>query len=151
MPSPYPMPSFHFQVEWGGTSINFTRVRNLAMRNTIIESRKGASPEYQKTVQPGGAVFENFFLERPVHQADNEFYDWWKETALFNEGGNPGSAFRRDLTISLLDDSHTPVVVWKIKSAIPVRLSYSDLDAEGSSLMMEVLEISSEGIRVENN
>ncbi|MCB0620623.1 MAG: phage tail protein, partial [Saprospiraceae bacterium] len=52
--------------------------------------------------------------------------------------------------ISLLNENHEPVVSWRIESAYPVRLSYSDLDAYGRGPLMETLEICCEGIRVVN-
>ena len=146
----YPLPNFHFMVEWGGAKIGFTRVRNLAMSNSPMAIRHGASPEYSNANAPTQRVFENFFLDRPVFRGDNEFYEWWRETVRFEEGGQKGSVYRRDITISLLNENHEPVVSWRIESAYPVRLSYSDLDAYGRGPLMETLEICCEGIRVVN-
>lgn len=44
----YPLPKFHFQVDWGGTQIGFTDVSGLDITNDPIEYRHGASPEYHK-------------------------------------------------------------------------------------------------------
>ncbi|MCB0684613.1 MAG: phage tail protein, partial [Saprospiraceae bacterium] len=48
----YPLPNFHFMVEWGGARIGFTRVRNLAMSNSPMAIRHGASPEYSNANAP---------------------------------------------------------------------------------------------------
>ena len=44
----YPLPKFHFRVEWGGTRIGFTEVTGLEVSTDVIEYRDGASPEYSK-------------------------------------------------------------------------------------------------------
>ena len=44
----YPLPKFHFQVEWGGAKIGFTEVTGLNVETDVIEYRDGASPEYHK-------------------------------------------------------------------------------------------------------
>lgn len=147
----YPLPRFHFQVQWGGTKIGFTRIRNLAMRNTPMELAHGATPQFSDTKSPTRVTYENFFLDRQVFKGDNEFFDWFKETRLFEEGGSTGSVFRRDITISLLGENHEPVFIWRIKNAYPVRLSYADLDAHSTEPMMETLEITCEGINVQTN
>ena len=138
--------NFHFTVEWGGAKLGFTKVRNLAMHYDIVDVRHAADPESGNHKVPAKQVFENFFLERTVWDSDNDFYDWWKSA---NDFSNP-DGFRRDLTISLLNSQHEPIVIWKVKDAIPVRLSYSDLDAHSKGVMHEILEIACEGIQVEN-
>ena len=146
----YPLPNFHFQVEMDGIQTNASKVRNLAMHIELIDSARGDSPALSDEKQPGRPVFENFFLERAVKNKNNEFFEWWESTRLFNEGGNKGSVFRRTMVIKLLNDEHNPVVVWTIVNAIPVRLSYSDLDAQGNSVLIETLEVACERIEVEN-
>ncbi|MBI1780434.1 MAG: phage tail protein [Sphingobacteriales bacterium] len=38
----YPMPAYHFSVEWGGTRIGFTEVTGLSMETEVIEYREGS-------------------------------------------------------------------------------------------------------------
>ena len=75
MASDYPLPKFHFQVEWGGTKIGFTEVSGLDFETEVIEYRHGASPEYNKTKQPGLTKFANITLKRGTFQTDNEYYE----------------------------------------------------------------------------
>ena len=44
----YPIPKFHFQVEWGGARIGFTEVTGLTIENEVIEYREGTSTESNK-------------------------------------------------------------------------------------------------------
>jgi len=144
MPADYPIQNFHFQVEWGGSRIGFSKVRNLGMGTHYIEYRQGASPEYQPMKIPGRQYFDNIILERGVFQGDNEFHQWWVNTRQFR------GPEKRDLTLSILNDAHEPIVVFKVKSAFPVRLRFSDLDAQANEIVIESVEITHEGLVVEH-
>ena len=146
----YPLPKFHFQVEWGGTKIGFTEVSGLDFETEVIEYRHGESKEYNKTKQPGLTKYSNITMKRGTFESDNEYYDWWKETKLFQEGNDTGSLYRRDLTISLLNENHEPVVTWKVKNAWPTKVQTTDLKADGNEVAIESIELVHEGLTVEN-
>lgn len=151
MASDYPLPKFHFQVEWGGTKIGFTEVSGLDVETEVIEYRQGASPEYFKTKQPGMQKYSNITLKRGTFQSDNEYFDWWKETKFFQEGNSTGSVYRRDITISLLNENHEPIVVWKVKNAWPTKIQSTDLKADGNEVAIESMELVHEGLVVQND
>lgn len=140
----YPLPKFHFQVEWGGTKISFTEVSGLDFETEVIEYRDGASPEYHKLKMPGMQKFSNITLKRGTFAGDNEYYQWWNTVKL-------NTIERRDLTISLLNENHEPVVVWKIKNAWPVKVQSTDLKADGNEVAIESMELVHEGLTVENS
>lgn len=146
MPADQPIQNYHFQVEWGGSKIGFSKVRNLGMGTYYHEYRHGASPEYQVTKIPARQYFDDIILERGVFQGDNEFYEWWKETQLFSSGD-----MRRDITISILNSEHEPIVIWRVKNAFPNRLRMSDLDAQSNGIAIELLEITHEGLTLMND
>ena len=137
----YPLPKFHFSVEWGGTNLSFTEVTGLNVQTEVIEYRAGASPEYHKVKMPGMQKFENITLKRGSFKGDNQFYDWWNTVQL-------NTIERRDLTIKLLNESHEPVVTWAVKNAWPVKVQSTDLKADGNEVAIETLEIAHEGLTV---
>jgi phage tail-like protein len=140
--SNYPLPKFHFQVEWGGARIGFTEVTGLGVETEMIEYREGSSPEYSKIKMPGLQKFSNITLKRGVFKSDNEFYDWWNTVAL-------NTIERRDIIISLLNESHQPVVVWKVKNAWPVKVQSPDLKSDGNEVAIESIELAHEGLSIE--
>jgi len=140
----YPLPKFHFQVEWGGANIGFTEVSGLDVQTDPIEYRDGASPEYVKTKMPGMQKFSNITLKRGTFQGDNEFYAWWNTVAL-------NTIERRDVTISLLNENHEPVIVWKVKSAWPIKVTSTDLKADGNEVAIESIELVHEGLVIQND
>jgi phage tail-like protein len=139
----YPIPKFHFQVEWGGSRIGFTEVSGLDITTEVMEYRDGASPEYSKIKMPGQRTFSNITLKRGTFAGDNEFYDWFNTVNL-------NQIERRDLTISLLNENHEPVVVWKVKNAWPSKVTPTDLNAEGNDVALETLELAHEGLTIQN-
>jgi phage tail-like protein len=142
--SNYPLPKFHFQVDWGGTRIGFSEVSGLDVETEVIEYRDGASPEYQKTKMPGMQKFSNITLKRGVFKSDNEYFNWWNTVAL-------NTIERRNITISLLNESHEPVVTWKIKNAWPVKVQSTDLKADGNEVAIESIELAHEGLTIQND
>ncbi|QHS63686.1 phage tail protein [Chitinophaga agri] len=143
----YPLPKFHFQVEWGGKNIGFTEVTGLTVETEAIEYRHGASPEYHKTKQPGLKKYSNITLKRGTFQSDNEYFDWWQETVFFQE---QNGKYRRNITISLLDEMHKPIIVWKVKNAWPIKVQSADLKADANEIAVESVELVHEGLVIEN-
>ncbi|MCB0582086.1 MAG: phage tail protein [Phaeodactylibacter sp.] len=137
----YPMPKFHFQVDWAGTRIGFTEVSGLDVETEVIEYREGHSPEYHKTKMPGMQKFGNITLKRGTMPKDNQYFEWWNTVRL-------NTIERRDLTISLLNENHEPVVTWQIKNAWPVKVQGTDLKADGNEVSIESMELAHEGMTV---
>jgi phage tail-like protein len=139
----YPLPKFHFQVEWGADSLAFTEVSGLDVETEVIEYRDGLSPEYFKRKMPGMQKFSNITLKRGTFQGDNDFRAWYNTITL-------NQVQRRDITISLLNEAHEPVVVWKVKNAWPIKVQATDLKADGNEVAIETMEIVHEGLVTEH-
>jgi len=143
MANEYPIPKFHFQVEWGGSKIGFTEVSGLDVEREVIEYRDGSSKEYSKLKMPGLTKFSNLTLKRGSFKKDNDFYQWWVSNKL-------ESVERRDITISLLNEEHTPIITWKVKNAWPSKIQPTDLKSDDNSIAIETMEIVHEGLTIEN-
>jgi phage tail-like protein len=143
MATNYPLVKFHFQVEWGGTKIGFTEVSGLDVETEIVEYRDGASPEYSKIKMPGMQKYSNLTLKRGTFKSDNEYFKWWNTVKL-------NTIERRDITISLLNEDHDPVVTWKVKSAWPTKIQSTDLKSDGNEVAIESMEIVHEGLVIQN-
>src|SRR6187401_419585 len=137
----YPIPKFHFQVQWGGERIGFTEVTGLDMQVEEIEYREGSSPEYSKIKMPGMHKFSNLTLKRGTIAGDSDFYKWVNEISLTK-------ITRRDIVISLLNETHTPVMTWRAKQAFPVKLQASDMKSDGNEVAIETIELAHEGLNL---
>jgi phage tail-like protein len=137
----YPLPKFHFLVQWGGERVGFTEVTGLDIQIEPIEYREGASLEYTKIKMPGLHKFSNITLKRGSMTNDSDFYKWINTISL-------NTVERRDVIISLLNEEHAPVMTWKAKNAFPVKVQASDLKADGNEVAIETIEIAHEGLNI---
>lgn len=144
MATMYPLVKFHFLVEWGGTKIGFTEISGLDVESEVVEYRDGANREFSKLKMPGMQKFSNITLKRGTFKSDNEYFEWWNTVQL-------NTIERRDITISLLNEAHDPVVVWKVKNAWPTKVQSTDLKADGNEVAIESIEIVHEGLIIQND
>ena len=139
----YPMITCHFQVEWGGTRTGFTEVSGLTIEREVVEYREGNSPEYKTIKMPGLEKCHTIVLKRGIMAGDHDFYNWMNTINL-------NTVERRDVTISLLNESHEPVMTWKVKNAWPIKVEGPLLKSDGSEVAIETLELAHEGITLLN-
>ena len=140
----YPIPVFHFKVEWGGKNVGFSEASGLTQELQLIEYRDGNSPDYSTIKMPGLHKYNNVTLKRGIIKGDNEFFKWLSTVKL-------NTIERRDLTISLLNEEHSPVMVWKARAAFPVKVEGPGLKASGNEVAIESIEIAHEGLTLQND
>jgi phage tail-like protein len=140
----YPIPVFHFRVEWGGKNIGFSEASGLTQEVQLIEYREGSSPDYSTIKMPGLRKYSNITLKRGVSKGDNDFFKWLNTVKL-------NTIERRDLTISLLNENHEPVMIWKAHNAFPVKVEGPGLKASGNEVAVESIEIAHEGLVLQND
>lgn len=143
MPEQYPLPAFHFTVDWGGERVGFSEVSGLTQENQAIEYREGSSPEFSSIKMPGLQKYSNVTLKRGIIKSDNEFFQWLSTIKM-------NTIERRDLVINLLNEEHEPVMVWKIHNAFPVKIEGPSLKASGNEVAIESIELAHEGLEVQN-
>lgn len=139
----YPLPKFHFQLDWGGTRVGFTEVTGLDFETQVIEYREGSNPAYHKTKQPGLTKYSDITLKRGTFLGDFEYFQQWKKTFMFQEGKE---TYRRDVHIKLLDEEHKPIITWSLAKAWPSKIQSTDLKADGNEVAIETLTLVHEGL-----
>jgi phage tail-like protein len=143
MPEQYPLPAFHFTVDWGGERVGFSEVSGLTQENQAIEYRDGSFPEFSSIKMPGLQKYSNVTLKRGIVKSDNEFFQWLSTIKM-------NTIERRDLVINLLNEEHEPVMVWKIHNAFPVKIEGPGLKATGNEVAIESIELAHEGLEIQN-
>jgi len=139
----YPLPKFHFLLDWGGTRVGFTEVTGLDFETQVIEYREGSNPAYHKSKQPGLTKYTDITLKRGTFLGDFDFFQQWKKTFLFQEGKEK---FRRTVHISLLDEEHTAIIAWTLANAWPSKIQSTDLKADGNEVAIETMTLVHEGL-----
>ncbi len=139
----YPLTGFHFTVKWSDDdeNVSFSEVSGLSVSTTPIEYREGANKEYTTYKMPGLKKYNNVILKRGTMASDNGFFDW------FNSIAN-NTVERRDITISLLNESHEPAVTWSLKNAFPIKYDGGSLNASDGKVVIESVELAYESFTV---
>lgn len=140
----YPIPVFHFTVQWGGNNVGFSEVSGLTQEVQVIEYREGSSPDYGPAKMPGLHKVNNITLKRGISKGDNDFFKFLTTISL-------NTVERRDITIMLLNEKHEPVMVWKVLQAWPVKVEGPSLKSTGNEVAVESIELAHEGLSLENS
>lgn len=85
--------------------------------------------------------YSDVILKRGVFASDTEYWDWIKTIRLTK-------VERRDVTVSILNEEHEPVMSWRIKNAWPKKVSGPILESEVNKVAIESLTVAHEGIKV---
>ncbi len=139
----WPLPKFHFEVKWDSNVMSFQEVSGLDIQSEEIKYRAGDSKVFSVVKMPGMVKFGNVTMKKGVFKGDNKFWDWLNQIKL-------NTIKRVPVTISLLDESSAPTMVWTLKNAWPTKISSTDLKAEGNEVAIESIEIVHEGLTITN-
>jgi phage tail-like protein len=139
----WPLPRFHFSVQWGNTVMSFQEVSGLDIEAQPIEYRHGNHPVFSKINMPGMAKNSSVTMKRGIFKSDQQFRDWYNKIQM-------NTIERVPVTISLLDESGAVAMVWTLNNAWPTKITGTDLRSEGNEGAIESLEISHEGLTMAN-
>src|SRR5882724_7898333 len=142
MAQEYPLPRFHFQVDWGGAKISFTEVTGLVMEREKIEYRHSDSKDFNKIGMPGMVKNSNFTMKRGTFERDRDYNVWMEDIA------NDRVDKRRDVTIRLLNEKHDTVAAWTAVRCFPVKVTAPDLKSDANEIAVESIEVAHEGLKL---
>ncbi|MDQ6891903.1 MAG: phage tail protein [Acidobacteriota bacterium] len=138
MPRQDPLRGFRFILEIDEiASGGFTRVKGLAREAKFESYREGGVNEYEHKLITQ-VSYPVLVLERGL--ALDDLWTWAQDAA-------DGNVTRKTLRIRLQDEANEKAWAWQIESAIPVKWTVSDLDAQTSPVVMESLELAHHGLR----
>ncbi|VAW71684.1 FIG00613894: hypothetical protein [hydrothermal vent metagenome] len=139
----WPISKFHFQVKWDSEVMSFSEVSGLDLESEMIEYRHGDSPQFSKINMPGLLKYGNVTMKKGVFKSDNKFWDWFNEIKM-------NTIKRKPVTISLLDETGAPTMVWTLTNAWPSKITGTDLKSDGNEVAIETIEICHEGLTIDN-
>jgi phage tail-like protein len=142
--SVWPIPKFHFQVKWDAEVMLFQEVSGLDTETQPIEYRHGDSKEFTTIKMPGIKKFGNITMKKGVFKSDNKFWDWYNQIKM-------NTVKRIPVTISLLDETGAPTMVWTLTNAWPTKITGTDLKSDGNEVAIESIEIAHEGLTIDNS
>jgi phage tail-like protein len=139
----WPLPKFYFQVKWDSQVMSFQEVSGLDIQSEEIKYRHGDSPEFSVIKMPGLKKVGNVTMKKGVFKSDNKFWEWFNQIKM-------NTIKRVPVTISLLDETGAPTMVWTLANAWPTKITGTDLKAEGNEASIETIEIVHEGLTIAN-
>lgn len=142
--SVWPIPKFYFQVKWDSEVLSFQEVSGLDVEAQIIEYRSGDNPVFSTVKMPGIQKSGNVTMKKGVFKSDNKFWDWFNKIKM-------NTIARVPVTISLLDETGAPTMVWTLANAWPTKITGTDLKSDGNEAAIETIEIAHEGITIAND
>ena len=142
MAQEYPVPRFHFQVDWGGAKISFTEVTGLVMEREKIEYRHSDSKDFNKIAMPGLVKNNNITMKRGKFEGDFDYNAWLEDVANERVEG------RRDVIVRLLNEKHVPVAAWSAVRCFPVKITAPDLKSDANEIAVESIEVAHECLKL---
>lgn len=149
MPRTSPYGAFNFSVNLNSPGVDpeselggFSDVAGLVTETTMAEYRVGNSKENHVRKVPLMHKVGDVTLKRGLVDS-LEFFAWIKETRT------AGFKAKRDVTITLKDETGQPVRKWKLQAVVPLKYTGPTLAGKGGDVAVEELVLSSEGFEVE--
>jgi phage tail-like protein len=132
-----PYVGMFFQVEAGATIGFFTEVSGLSVEYEVEEFKEGGVNDFVHKLR-GRAKFPNLVLKRGI-TSNEEFTKWFAACREQIE--------RRELTLTMLDQTLKPVRTWSFVGAFPVKWTGPDFKAHSDAAAIETIEIAHQGLK----
>lgn len=131
----YPPLGYHFRVEFNHIEGEF-QFQSVSGLNVELETEQIPEGGENRFVHklPVRSKFPNLVLKRGL-LVNSELIKWCRDAV---EEYNIRPA---DLTISLLNQAHEPLITWNVVHAWPVKWAMSDFNAEESKIAIETVEL----------
>jgi len=143
----YPLPVYNYKVNIGADTIAFSEVSglNIAYDTTVY---KESSTEPGKTGprvfrMPAQATNTTLTLKKGLVPAKSQpaLYDWINSIRI-------NQVIKKDLVISLCDETGTAVVNWTVSNAFPTKLDVPSFDANSNDVAIESMELMADAIAI---
>ena len=106
-----------------------------------ITYRAGDSPVFTKLKMPGLRKAGDLTIKKGIFKDDKALWDWVNKVKL-------NTIQREVVTVSLLDESGSPVKTWEAVNAWPKKLTVEGFKSDGNTTSIETLVIAHEGVNV---
>lgn len=138
----WPLPSFYFKVSVEGIGdISCSEVSGLETEFDVIDYRAGDSPVFTKIKMPGLRKTGDATLKKGMFKDDKVMWDWLNQVTR-------NIIERKTVTVSLLDESGSPVKTWQLSNAWPKKITIEGRKSDGNTVAIETLILAHEGVNI---
>ncbi len=145
--SDYPLPSYNYKVDIGKDTIAFSEVSglNIAYEKTVYKESSTESGKASPRVfrMPAQATDTTLTLKKGLVPAKSApaLYDWINSVSL-------NQVQKKDIVISLCDETGKPVVSWTVVNAFPTKLDAPSFSATSNDAAIESMELLADGASI---
>jgi phage tail-like protein len=131
----YPPLGFHFKVEFSNIKgeFQFQSVSGLSVELETEQIAEGGENRFKHKL-PVRTKFPNLILKRGV-LVNSELIKWCRKAVEEYE------ITPVNITISLLNEEHEPLMTWNVVHAYPIKWAVADFNAEESKIVIETIEL----------
>jgi phage tail-like protein len=136
----YPPVGFHFKVDFlfenrKESDIRFQSVSGLNFQMQTDTLREGGENRFEHVI-PVRNKCSDLVLRRGIFKPDESTISKWCQDAFQNFKFSP-----IDLNVTLLDDSHKPLMTWKVHWVWPKNWKVADFNADKGEVVIETFEL----------
>tara|TARA_A100000164_G_scaffold346921_1_gene347927 strand:+ start:1792 stop:2268 length:477 start_codon:yes stop_codon:yes gene_type:complete len=135
----WPLPAFHFKVEFDTQTLSFQEVSGLGVQIETQKYRHGNSRQKGKYLIPSNPTYDAVTLKKSMFIKDDDLFSWFKKNMK-------GSISTKDVTITLINEKGQAQMLWILTSAHPSKITFPDFKADSSELAIESLELEYEDL-----
>lgn len=134
----FPLPVYNFRVTVDATAISFTEVSGIHLEYETLAYRHGLSAwEGERISKFRYDKFIPITFKKGIVHHGADLYQWLQEC----QG-------TRSIEVSLCDEQGKPLVTWRLRRAVAVKLDAPTFDASSNDVAIESLELMASGITV---
>lgn len=143
----YPLPVYNYKVDIGKDTIAFSEVSGLNIayetstyKESATESGKAGPRVFHMPSQPTATTLT---LKKGLVPSKSQpaLYDWINSTSI-------NQVEKKDIVISLCDETGKAVVSWKVTNAFPTKLDVPTFDSNSNDVAIESMELMADGLSI---
>lgn len=140
----YPLPVYYYDVKIDDLDpIAFKEVSGLTIGyEDPITYKDGLSHKEGAKHMPGQRSAVDITMKKGIVRGDNKLFDWISKINL-------NTVVKKDILVSLMDESDSPVVSWKIMNAFPKKMEAPTFDATSNDVAIESLDFRADSLTIE--
>lgn len=100
----------------------------------VVTTRSGNAKLPEPERRPGLVTYTNLVLTRGL-RGETDLSEWWDQVRAGVDD------VRRRVNVQLLDERREPVWTWSFTEAFPAAYRFSQLDADSSDVVDEIIEL----------
>jgi len=141
----FPLPVYNYKVDIGKDSVAFSEVSglNIAYETTTYKESSTEPGKASPRVfhMPAQATTTTLTLKKGLVPAKSQaaLYDWIRSIRI-------NQVVKKDILISLCDETGKAVVTWTVINAFPTKLDVPTFDANSNDVAIESMELMADDI-----